>query len=351
MSGLRPRLESGLVRLVLGLPPRLQRLILRRPLEADGQTLVPELQLMLRLQRLTHEPAVEDLPVEGGRAALARQAGLVSGAYSGRQPIGAIRELSVDGAEGPLPARLYVPSSRLGADRVPTLLFLHGGGWVYGDLDSHDGAVRHLAEQAGVQVLAVDYRLAPENPFPAGADDALAAYRWLVAHTDEVDADPERLAVGGDSAGANLAAGVALVAARERLPLRFQLLVYPATDFTRRTPSRDAFGEGLYLTDRFVDQCTDWYLPDESMRTDPRASVLLAEVPAGTAPALVVTAAMDPLRDEGEEYAARLLAAGVRVEQVRLPGMMHGFFNIVSAGRVAPAYNREIAQRLREALA
>jgi acetyl esterase len=346
MSGLRATIEASVLKALLGLPSSVQRALLRRRVELDGQTLASEIQLMLALQRITREPRTEDLPIGEGRDSLVRQASLISW----RQPIGAIRDLMVDGAEGELPARLYLPSSRLGADPAPTLLFLHGGGWTYGGLESHDGACRHLAEQSGVQVLAVDYRLAPESPFPAAADDAVAAFRWLAKNTDAVNADPDRLAVGGDSAGGNLAALVALTAAREGLPLQFQLLVYPATDFTRRTVSRNLFNEGFFLNEKFMDQCTDWYLGDPAKEQDPRASVLLADVPAETAPALVVTAGFDPLRDEGEAYASRLADAGVAVEMVRFEGMIHGFFNMVSCGRETPAHNREIAGRLREAL-
>jgi acetyl esterase len=347
MPSLRSTAEALAIRAAMGLPERLQRAVLRRPVVVDGLTLGTEIQLMLRLRDLVRGPNSEDLPVEQGRDDLVEESALVGG----RQPVGAIRDLEVDGQTGPLGARLYVPSSRLGAAPVPTLMFLHGGGWVYGDLDSHDAVCRFLAEKSGVQVLAVDYRRAPESPFPAAAEDAIAAYRWLVAHVDEVDADPARLAVGGDSAGGNLSAVVAIAAAREGLPLTFQLLVYPATDFSRRTRSRDLFGQGFFLTDEFMDQCTDWYVPNLSERTDPLASPLLeTELPAGIAPAHVVTAGFDPLRDEGEAYADLLAEHGVEVTRTRYASMIHGFFNIVGVGREARECNREIATALRDAL-
>jgi acetyl esterase len=343
MLTLPPALESLLFRAALGLPPALQRLLIRRPVVLDGQVLSSELQLMLDLERLAQVPVVEELPLEQGRRELVHQAKLAGG----RQTVGAIRELVVDGAEGDLPARLYTPTSRVGADPVPTLLFLHGGGWVYGDLESHDAACPFLAEHSGVQVLAVDYRLAPEHPLPAAVEDARAAYSWLVKNADHVNADPERLAVGGDSAGGNLAALVALAAAEEGLPLRAQLLVYPATDFSERSRSREMFKEGFFLTDRFMVQCEDWYLPHGDLRTDPVASVLLTHpFPEGVAPAHVVTAGFDPLRDEGEAYADLLAEHGVPVTRKRYPSMIHGFFNIVGAGREAREYNREIAAAL-----
>jgi acetyl esterase len=347
MLTLPPTVEALVLRAVLGLPPTLQRLIVRRPIVLDGQALATEIQLMLRLEQVARMPVVEELPLEEGRRALAHQASIVGG----RQQVGALRDLVVTGAEGDLPARLYIPSSRVGPDPVPTLLFLHGGGWVYGDLDSHDAACRFLAERSGVQVLAVDYRLAPEHPIPAGVEDARAAYRWLVKNTDQVNADPERLAVGGDSAGGNLAALVALTAAEEGLPLRMQLLVYPATDFSQRSRSRHLFEEGFFLTDRFMVQCEDWYLPQGHDRTDPVASVLLTDkIPDGLAPAHVVTAGFDPLRDEGEAYADLLAAHGVPVTRKRYHGMIHGFFNIVGVGREARAHNEEIADAVGAAL-
>lgn len=338
-------MKSVGLRFAMNLPRPLQRLLVVRPVRRDGLTLAPEVQILLALQRLVREPAVETLPVTQAREALVRQSQMVAG----RQPVGAIRDLFVDGGEGRRAARLYTTSSRLGADPVPTLLYLHGGGWVYGDLESHDPLCRHLAEHARIQVLAVDYRLAPEHPFPAAVEDAVAAYRWLVAHADEVNADPSRLAVGGDSAGGNLSAVVALTAAREGLPLRHQMLIYPATDFAGRTESRRLFADGFFLTERFMDQCEEMYAAAHD-RTDPLLSPLrTADVPSGVAPALIVTAGFDPLRDEGEAYAALLRSHGVPVELIRYGGLIHGFFNMVGlagAGHAVPAATVEIAEKV-----
>jgi acetyl esterase len=205
-----------------------------------------------------------------------------------------------------------------------------------------------LAEKAGVRVLAIDYRLAPEHPFPAAYDDCVDAYRWVVENAALLGASPSRLAVGGDSAGGNLAAAVALAAAREGLPLAFQLLVYPATDLTSSETGsyREFGGGGFYLTKSMMDLGADSYLPDVALRSDPRASVLLAEVPAGVAPAYVCTAGFDPLRDEGEAYAARLSAAGVKVELERFEGQIHGFLNLVGVGRSGPAAVARVAAAL-----
>lgn len=342
MSALPPAVEGPVLRRILTLPEPLVKLLAGRPVRRDSQTLAPEMQLMLRLQRTFREPEIASLSIPDGRRAMTRQAELVGG----RVPIASVRDLEVDGR----PARLYTPREQLGVDAAPTLLFFHGGGWIYGDLDSHDAACRHLAQHSGVQVLAYDYRLAPEEPFPAAVEDCTAALRWLVAHAASVHADPARLAVGGDSAGGNLAALVAVEAAEEGLPLAFQLLIYPGTDFAEKSFSRKEFDRDFFLTAEFMDLATVSYLGSAD-RHDPRASVLRrTEFPAGIAPAHVVTAGFDPLRDEGEAYARLLSEHGVTVTSQRYPDMIHGFFNMVGAGRRAPAYNREIAARLGEAL-
>jgi acetyl esterase len=290
------------------------------------------------------EPAAEDFPVEEGREVLTTQSALVGG----RHEVGAVAETDLGG----VPARVYVPRSLLGSGSRPTLLFLHGGGFIYGAGHStHDASCRFLAERAGVQVVSVDYRLAPEAPFPAAYDDCVAAYRHLVEHAEELMVDPDRIAVGGDSAGGNLAAGIAVEAARDGLPLAFQLLVYPMTESAEPLESRRTFGEGFFLTSGFIGLATDSYTPDPATRRDPRVSPLRAELPAGLAPAYVVTAGFDPLRDEGEAYARRLEEAGARVELHREEGLIHGFFNWVGPGRSAKAAVGRIAERLRAGLA
>ncbi|MGO4255641.1 alpha/beta hydrolase [Marmoricola sp. RAF53] len=349
MPSLKTTVETVVLRAAMGLPEKVQRTLLRKPVVLDGQTLAAETQMLLTLQRLTRQPCLGELPLAESRAVVDVQAPMVAG----RQPIGAVRDLIVDGATGPLAARLYQPAARLRDDAVPTLMFVHGGGFALGDLESHDAACRVLAERAGIQVLAVDYGLAPENPFPGPVEDCFAAYRWLVENAEAVNADPTRLAVGGDSAGGNLAATTAIKAAEAGLPLAFQLLVYPVADFVTRSRSRELFdGGGFYLSRTGMDQLTDWYLPEGTDPADPLASLALrTELPAGLAPALVVTAGFDPLRDEGERYAALLAEHGVQVEAKRYPAMIHGFFNIVGAGREARSNAEEIADRVRAALA
>jgi acetyl esterase len=341
------QLLTVFLRGVLNLPPGVLRVLNRKPVVIDGQELSPEIQLLLTLKELARLPAAETLPLERARAELKRQQLMVGG----RQPIGALRDLEVDGAEGPMRARLYIPAERTGPDPAPTLLFIHGGGWMYGDLESHDPMCRFLAEHSGVQLLSVDYRLSPEHPFPAAVEDCQAAYRWLVDHAADVNADPSRLAVGGDSAGGSLSLSTAVWAAEKGLPMAFQLLVYPGADFVERTRSRQLFGQGFVLTEEFMDLAEQHYFTPGADKAHPDASGLRrVDFPAGVAPAHVVTAGYDPLRDEGEALARLLSDSGIEVDAKRYPSMIHGFAQIVGAGHEARACNAEIADRLHRAL-
>ena len=339
----REAAEARLLKVAMGLPEPVQRVLAGRPVVVDGQRLAVETQLMLRLKRLARLPGPATLPVAEGRLATLHETRVAGGTH----PIGAVRDLPV----GDLPGRLYTPSSDP-EDPTGLLVFFHGGGYVFGDLDSHDAPCRFLAERAGVRVLAVDYRRAPEHPFPAAYDDAAAAHRWAVDNAASLGVDPDRIAVGGDSAGGNLAAATAISAALEGLPLAFQLLVYPTTDATRQTRSFELFGDrGLYLTREYMDLANASYLPHERDRTDPRASPLFEKIPDGLAPAYIATAGFDPLRDEGEAYARLLCEAGVPVEMHRFPDQIHGFFNVLGPGRHSRAAVAEIAVRLRAGLA
>lgn len=237
-------------------------------------------------------------------------------------PLDSVANLVAPGPGGNLGLRIYRP--RADGPRLPTLVYFHGGGWVVGDLDTHDHLCRHVAAQAEAAVVAVDYRLAPEQRFPAAFDDALAATRWVVRHADELALDPRRLAVGGDSAGGNLAAAVAL-AVRNEVPLCLQALLYPAVDLVADNASLRENAQGYLLTTAAMAQFVDWYVPDPAARTDWRASPLHAASHAGVAPAFIVTAGYDPLRDEAIAYAALLSAAGVSVEHRHYPDMIHGF--------------------------
>jgi len=337
LGSARARTERLALSRVLDLPTSLQRRLAGPPVVRDGQRLAVDVQLALRLQRLSRMPGPHRGTPEQGRAALRR----IVGAATGAHPVGSVRDLDAGG----VPTRLYVP--RGAGSTGPLLVWVHGGGFFCGDLESHDGFCRLLAERAGVRVLAVDYRLAPEHPFPAAHDDALAAYRWAVEHRDELGAT--EIGVGGDSAGGNLAAHVAHEAAREGWPCAVQLLVYPMTDPAHPTRSAELFGDGFFLTTEFIDVATERY--GVGHHSDPRLALVAAELPDGLAPAVVVTAGYDPLRDEGEAYAAKLRASGTPVRLTRFEGLIHGFLNMDGVGVSAPTAIARIGDDLAAAFA
>jgi len=220
-----------------------------------------------------------------------------------------------------VPVRLYRPAS---PTPLPLLVFLHGGGWMFGDLDTHDAMTRHLSAASGCAVLGVGYRLAPEHKFPAGLDDAMTAFDWARQSAGRLGCDPARIALGGESAGGNLTAAATLRLRDEGKPQPlFQLLIHPATDMSFSLPSfAEVAAPGLSKS--YLDACRDTYLGD-TPATDPFASPLRAESHVGLAPAIVLTASEDPLRDDGEYYAAALVRAGVETLARRLDGLPHGF--------------------------
>ena len=254
-------------------------------------------------------------------------------------PVRETRELLVPGPAGDLPARLYLPEA---PGPVPTVVFFHGGGFVIGDLETHDDHARLLCHQAEVAVLSIDYRLAPEHPFPAAYDDCLAATVWAVAHIDQLGGEASRVAVAGDSAGGNLAAAVALSARDAGIALKAQLLLYPATDFREDElhHSRLENAEGFFLTADDMAWFGNAYTPEPAQRLNPRASVLLEPDLAGVAPAVLCTAEFDPLRDEGNAYAKALAAAGVEVRHTEFAGLIHGFYGL---GVYVPAAAEAVA--------
>ena len=264
------------------------------------------------------------------------------------EPVARVEELEYEGAAGPQRARLYAPEG----ENLGLLVYFHGGGWVLGELDSVDGIARGLANAAGIAVLSCEYRLAPEHHFPAAVEDAEAAVRWASANADRLGADPSRLAVGGDSAGGNLATVVAQELRAGGGPrLALQLLICPVIQHGADTQSVREVIDPAFLTTRAMDWYWVHYLDDVDNGSDPRASPIHAESLEGLAPAFVLTAQHDPLLDEGEEYARRLEAAGVPVELSRYDGMPHGFFTMtgeLSGAREAVA---EAAAALRVALA
>ena len=257
-------------------------------------------------------------------------------------PVASSEDLIAEGPHGPIALRLVRPlgTPATGA-ALPVLVYFHGGGWVIGDLDTHDTLCRQLANAAGCAVLSVDYRMGPEHRFPCAVDDCLAATRWCRAHADRLGLDASRMAVGGDSAGGNLAAVVA-IAARDSgdLPLRFQLLIYPATDMRRQAPSHTTNGQGYLLTRDTIDWFHDHYIDDPAHDADWRASPLLCERLVDLPEALVITAGYDPLRDEGLMYSQRLSEAGVRCHHVCFERQIHGF---ITMGKVIDEADAAVA--------
>jgi acetyl esterase len=344
---LRERFEYRAARAFAKLPPRAQVRLSGKPaVQIDGLTLDPEVQLSLAMLERRNLPGIETLPVDVARKVVVAQATLYGGP---KLPVGSVRELSIDGAAGPLRARYYTPDEPGGPH--PLLVYYHGGGFVICDLDTHDAPCRVLCKHGGVNVLSVDYRLAPEHPFPAAVDDARAALRWAYENAEELGADPQRIAVGGDSAGGNLATVVSHLATHDGGPAPvFQLLIYPVTDFSVERPSRKLFAEGYFLTQAEMDWFNQNYVGSVNADpADPRISPILADM-SGMPPAYVVTAGFDPLRDEGEEYAQALRAAGVPTALRRFPGLIHAFINSVGVSPVSRDALIEVAGATRAML-
>ena len=281
---------------------------------AYDQIPAPEARRLYRETRVALRPPVPDLPV--------------------------VRNLPA----GTVPTRLYRPADGV----LPAFIFFHGGGWVVGDLDTHDVVCRQIAREANAVVIAVDYRLAPEHRFPAAADDAWTATQWVAAHASELGVDPARIAVGGDSAGGGLAAVVALQARdSRRLRLAQQVLIYPVMDLRAASDSYSRYAEGCSLTRAGMQWYIAQYAPTPEAVNDWRASPLLAPWVHGVAPALIIASELDPLVDEGAAYARRLRGARVPVDYQVLPGMIHGFLTMGGKVDAANATVSMIADALK----
>jgi acetyl esterase len=339
--------ERAAARAFVSLPPSLlRRIVGPRRFSPDGFELDLQLQGLLWLIDRLRLPSLSGGPVAQARAALDRAAPTLDLPPA---PGVAAYDRTIPGAVGPRRARVYTPKSAP-ASHAPGLVFFHGGGWVVGSIESHDGLCRALADKAGVIVLSVDYRLAPEHPFPAASEDAVAVTRWVLAHAARLGLDAERIAVGGDSAGGNLAAIAALALRDDAHRPAFQLLAYPATDLTRSLPSHAMFRDSYFLSTAAGDWYLGHYLPDAADAKKPLASPLFADDLARLPPALVITAGFDPLRDEGNAYAEKMRAAGVDVELTCFEGQMHGFLLLGAALRDGARAVDLAASRLRAAL-
>jgi acetyl esterase len=336
-------IQGAALQAVFALPQPVRRLIAGPPIRRDGLELALDAQLLLRMLALT-DTNLTAASAQHARADLElRHKLLPSPGLTG------VRARSVD-LDGGLRGRLYEPVGL--APGSPLLVYYHGGGWVIGSVDTHDPTCRYLARNAQVRVLSVNYRLAPEHGFPAAAEDALTAFRFAARNAEALGADSSAIAIGGDSAGGNLAASVCLrsMEAGGQRPV-FQLLFYPATDATTRRRSRDVFAEGFFLTDDDMTWYLDHYCPDLEQRHDPRISVLLAEDLRGLPPAYIATAGFDPLRDEGNAFADRLREAGVPVVKRQHDDLIHGFVNFVNLGTRFREAVSEAAGALRTGLA
>jgi acetyl esterase len=303
----------------------------------------PQAKALLDQLRALGAPPLNTLsPVDARRAAKA-----LAGLSGTPETVAAVEHRTIPGPAGPIPLRIYTPT---GDGPFPVLVFFHGGGWVIGDLDTQDGACRTLTNGARCVVVSVDYRLAPEHKFPAAPEDAYAATRWVAENAVRINADPARIAIGGDSAGGNLAAVTAQMARDAGGPgLAFQLLIYPVTDGACETASYRDNGEGYLLTGDMMQWFWDLYVRGAADRQNPMASPLRARTLRGLPPALVQTAEFDPLRDEGEAYATRLKEAGVPVTLTRYNGMIHGFFGMSSMIHQAKTAVSEAAAAVRAA--
>lgn len=293
----------------------------------------PQVEAMREARLRAAVPPLYTLTVAEARAA---DLAAIRAAGGNPEPVAAVSDRKLTTADGTLPVRVYQPT---GTPPFPALLYFFGGGWTLGSIDTADAVARRLANTAGCAVVVPGYRLAPEHKFPAAVHDCHAALRWLRTEASALGIDPDRIAVGGDSAGGNLAAAVTLLARDTGEPVpRAQLLVYPNTDHGSDTPSLRTYDQPWMFNRHSVDWYWDNYLPSPEAGTDPLASPLRAPDLSGLPPALVITAEHDPLRDQAEQYADRLTAAGVPVTATRYDGMVHGFFCMageLDAGRRA----------------
>jgi acetyl esterase len=331
---LAERAQVAAVRLVAKLPDGVKTLLSgEKPIVIDGQRLDPQVQFLRSLRRRRLKYGVIEPSVEAGRRRYRAQAIVFRGPT---MPVGAVRDFEIPAGGHRLPVRHYAPAVANG--RAPLLVYFHGGGFVIGDLDTHDATCRVICREGRTHVLSVAYRLAPEHLFPAAVDDTRAAFRWALANAAGLGADPARVGVGGDSAGGNLSAVVSLLE-RDEQPPSAQLLIYPSTDASAPRVSHTQFDEGFALTRHDCTSCFRCYTGRRVDLLDPRISPLRALDHSAAPPALVAIAGFDVLRDEGEAYADALAQAGVPVRVLRFPSLEHGFVHMIG---ICPAAQRAL---------
>lgn len=337
------KLTRSVIRTLGALPEGLQRVIAGKPVVVDGQQLYTEVQMALRLLNALPGSDFSTLPLAEARAQIDAEARIFGGSHE----VAEVRELTIPTRSGSVPARSYaqVPADQ----RTGTVLYFHGGGWVVGSLDSADSVCRFIAAESTLEVIAVDYRLAPEHPFPAGVEDAIDAYLWL-----RKERGCERIAVAGDSAGGNLSTVLCLATADDPLgPPDFQLLFFPVTDLSEKRGSYKLFAEGYFLTEAQMDWYREHYLPTPSDALNPLASPLLADAQAleKLPPAHVAVSGFDVLRDEGIAYATRLQEAGVPTTLQIVEGHIHAFVNATGVGKLSAQALAESVHYLVQGLA
>jgi acetyl esterase len=333
-------------RLLARAPDRLKILLSGEPpIVVDGQHLDPQLQLLRSVRRRRGVIGLLDPTIAAERARYRRETHIFRGPIT---TVGAVGEFEIAGPAGTLRVRLYQPEA-FRSSSLPLTVYLHGGGFVIGDLDTHDEPCRMLCHHAGVHVLSVSYGLAPEHPFPAAVDDSRATFQWARAHAASLGADPRRIAVGGDSAGANLAAVVAALESHDGTPPSAQLLIYPPSDVATPRRSHELFAAGFFLTLRDRDTFFHHYVDHTGVRADdPRLSPLCERDLANLPPALVVIAGFDVLRDESEAYADALAHAGCEVRVQRYPELGHGFIHTTGICCAAARAMKTIAREWHE---
>lgn len=345
----RPTIQARVSRVLVStlgvLPGWLQRRVAGPVVTIDGNDLYTEVQAALRVLNANPDSSFERLPLDQARRQIDEEAWM----FGSTSRLQSVEDIVIPSAGGDIPARRYTPLGD--GPTVGTLVYFHGGGWVVGSLDSGHSGCAFLAANANVTVFAVDYRLAPEHPFPAGIDEATAAFRWIRDNASALGIDPRTIAVGGDSAGGNFAAVVSLDTKDDPdgAPA-FQLLFFPVTDLSTKHRSYELFSDGYFLTEAQMDWYKSHYLAHEDDALDPRVSPLLAPDLGGLPPAYVAVSGFDVLRDEGLEYAARMQAAGVSVTTRNHTGHIHGFVNSTGVGTTSAAAMREAAAALASGL-
>lgn len=347
MTEIARELQGVAANLALRMPISWVNILTGPPVTVDGRVLDVRAQWFLQLLARGGQQPLHKLGVDKARQEFETFQQMMGGKPA---PVGEILDRTIAGPAGRLRIRIYRPAGSV-ARLLPTILYFHGGGWTIGSIEAYDLPCRFFCSRSGCAVVAVDYRLAPEHKFPAAVDDAVATFRWLVAEAISLGIDPARLVVAGDSAGGTLAAVVCqLVRGEARTPC-LQWLIYPATDMAADTPSRTSCGEGFLLTRGDMEWFRDQYLNGLGETADPRVSPLRADDLSGLPPALVYTAGFDPLRDEGEAYADRLTAAGVKTVHREFDSLIHGFVGMRGAIHAAARAMDDMVAGLRHELA